>query len=132
MSLVSRIFTYFVGIALGSLLVYVLLFRGREDRNIGGWLPGARVLTKISESHFSISPQADCMKDCLGISEQELKASFSNANVIFSKSEAKTKPCPVYYIEATINQTPSIFNVEVCDTISTLRNILFEGKNCGC
>lgn len=132
MNLSSRIFTYLVGIAIGSLLVYIMLFRGRSDRNLGGWLPNERVLAKIKENPLSYTEKGACMLNCFGITEEEFKEFLSGANVAFGKSETSRKPCPVYLINATINEMPAELSIEVCDSLSNLVHIKTDALPCDC
>ncbi|MBA3902034.1 MAG: hypothetical protein H0X62_17815 [Bacteroidetes bacterium] len=132
MSLTYRIFTYLIGISIGSLLVYLMLFRGREDRNLGAWLPNQRVLTQIEETKFATTTLGGCKLACLDIPEDDFKQYLEGANVAFGKSKTSKDPCPVYLINTTIRELPAEIHIEVCDSVSTLRNIEVGDVNCDC
>jgi hypothetical protein len=132
MNLTARILTFSIGIAIGSLLVYVLLFHGRDDRNLGAWLPNQRVLSQISENPIATTAQGSCKLNCLNISEEELKDFLKDANVAFGKSITTKNPCPIYLINTMINELPAEVHIEVCDSVSTLRNIEVSNIKCDC
>jgi hypothetical protein len=126
MNLFSRILTYVFGVLLGSLMVYFMLFRNRE-RNLAGWLPKERIMAQIKENPITMTPQAICALNCLGLSESALKEKISAGTINFSRSEVRNEPCPVYFIEIR-----DIFlNVEVCEKSSQLLN-LNSDKSCDC
>jgi hypothetical protein len=129
MNLTSRIFTYFIGILLGSLMVYMLLIRGRE-RNLMGWLPGNRVTQQIGEQPLNISEKAACQLACIGISQEEVKELIISGSVNFSKSIVKAEPCPVYHI--TGKTETQIFFVQVCKEDSVLIDVSKETDQCDC
>jgi hypothetical protein len=132
MNLFRRILTYSVGIFIGLLLVYALLFHGREDRNLGAWLPNQRVLSQISAGTIELSPTANCKLECLSGTEADVKSFFQDAKVNFGKSITSKDPCPVYHISLMVNDLPADFMVQVCDSVSTIRSIEFVNPNCGC
>jgi hypothetical protein len=129
MNLTSRIFTYFIGILLGSLMVYMLLIRGR-DRDLLGWLPGNRVTQKIAEQPLNISEKSACQLSCMGISQEEAQELITSGSVSFSKSEVKAAPCPVYHITGKTENL--IFFVQVCKEESSLLDVSDGTSDCGC
>ena len=62
--MVRRIRIYFLGVLLGTLLVYVFVFR-KHDIDWDGWLPGQRILRDIrNDEAFRSSDRVACLLGC--------------------------------------------------------------------
>jgi hypothetical protein len=131
MSFTYRILVYFIGIMLGTVLVYFMLFRGR-DRDIMAWLPGERVIAKVKENTLTTTPYSLCRMECFGVTLDEIQERTTGAKVAFGRSET-SKPCPKYLIEINQIDFAGEVYIEVCDTISILQEITVINKeNCNC
>lgn len=101
MSIWKRIRVYFVGFGLGLLLTY--FFFG--DRACGGWLPGNRVKTSITEYQFLTSDFMDCQMEATNFTPDSLVGFILESEVVFNKSDVKGNP-KTYYLtngEKSIN-----------------------------
>ena len=101
MSFWKRIRVYFIGFGLGLLLTY--MFFG--DRACGGWLPGNRVKSSITEYQFLTSDFMDCQMEAANFTPENLVDFIVESDVVFNKSDVKGNP-KTYYLtngEKTIN-----------------------------
>src|SRR5688572_10120653 len=93
----GRLRFYVFGVALGCLLVYVLLFRGRSCTN---WTPDNQILGKIRSNELLFTSNAECMMQCLNISRGEVKRIIDSLGVVnMDQSNVHITECPIYAIE---------------------------------
>lgn len=93
MSIWKRIRVYFIGFGLGLLLTY--FFFG--DRACGGWLPGNRVKSSITEFQFLTSDFMDCQMEAVNYTPDSLVSFIVESDVVFNKSDVKGNP-KTYYL----------------------------------
>jgi len=99
--LTRRFFYYFIGFALGCVLVYVVFYTGPNKRD--SWLPEGRVLEFLDRTEIAIPENLKCQLNCNNIPIQLFKNGFfSRGDVHFDKSATRMKPCPEYYITSSL------------------------------
>ena len=135
-----RIRLYFFGFLIGSVLVYFILFRGRNHTY---WFPENRVKEQLIKGRLFFTEHARCRMQCRGISEEEVKEILYNGNVNFSESHPHPSSssgqalCPTYAMEGTTadKQTVRIIFAS-CDTLTTkvitAINLGMEKDTCDC
>lgn len=125
-----RFRTYLIGVGLGLLLVYIFF----GDRDLGFWTPEGRVLTAIDSSEISLSDKVICQLTCLSLEEQDWKELVSVANVDFSNSATRKKPCPEYILVAITEKGAYKMYWEVCEQKEKVKFLSIEqtGNNCNC
>ena len=125
--MVRRFFLYLIGVGLG--IIVSIFFFG--DRNIEfSYLPNARTLKHLRGQAFQFSEKALCQLDCISMTESSFEQMFydTDLDVDFGGSDVGGK-CRTYLIEVA-GQKFSKFNVDDCDSTSTLLNI--DVTDCRC
>ena len=125
--MVRRFFLYLIGVGLG--VIVSIFFFGDRDIEFS-YLPNARTLKHLRGQAFQFSEKALCQLDCISMTESSFKEMFydTDLDVDFSGSDVGGK-CRTYLIEVA-GQKFSKFNVDDCDSTSTLLNI--DVTDCRC
>ena len=125
--MVRRFFLYLIGVGLG--VIVSIFFFGDRDIEFS-YLPNARTLKHLRGQAFQFSEKALCQLDCISMTESSFKQMFydTDLDVDFSGSDVGGK-CRTYLIEVA-GQKFSKFNVDDCDSTSTLLNI--DVTDCRC
>lgn len=92
MSFLQRFKYYLFGVALGSLIVYGMLIRGRE---FPAWLPEGRVLEELAVDSVII---ADGVQ--LPFPDSLLIQHIKKSDVLFSQSKVRDTVCKEYQLES--------------------------------
>tara|TARA_B110000438_G_scaffold25443_1_gene23800 strand:+ start:1312 stop:1692 length:381 start_codon:yes stop_codon:yes gene_type:complete len=122
-----RFFFYLIGIGFG--IVASMLFFGDRDIDFS-YLPNARTVKHLRAQELQFSEKAQCQLNCLGLTESSFERIFkdSDLDVDFGASDVKGQ-CRTYLIEVE-DAKFSNFNVDDCDSLSTILNV--EALNCEC
>ncbi|MEK6614807.1 MAG: DUF4258 domain-containing protein, partial [Bacteroidota bacterium] len=113
----KRIRLYLYGFLIGCVMVYFVLFRGR---NRSYWLPENRVKEQLMKGNLVFTRHAQCRMKCRAITEDEVREILKNGNVNFSESHPHDTPCPSYALDGTTSDKQNVRIVFAsCDTIST-------------
>ena len=125
--MVRRFFLYLIGVGLG--VIVSIFFFGDRDIEFS-YLPNARTLKHLRGQAFQFSEKALCQLDCISMTESSFEHMFYDADldVDFGGSDVGGK-CRTYLIEVA-GQKFSKFNVDDCDSTSTLLNI--DVTDCRC
>lgn len=92
----KRIVFFIGGIVLGSVLVYFMLIKGKK---FPAWMPEDRVKDQIQGTRLELTPKSTCVLNCINVKPEEIGPFVANGDVLFSKSDTRKKPYPVYQIE---------------------------------
>jgi hypothetical protein len=124
---VRRFFLYLIGVGLG--VIVSIFFFGDRDIEFS-YLPNARTLKHLRGQAFQFSEKALCQLDCISMTESSFEQMFydTDLDVDFGGSDVGGK-CRTYLIEV-VGQKFSKFNVDDCDSTSTLLNI--DVTDCRC
>jgi len=122
-----RFFLYLFGVSLG--VIVSIFFFGDRDIDFS-YLPNARALKHLRGQAFQFSEKALCQLNCLSMTESSFQRIFNDTDldVDFAESDVSGE-CRNYVIEVT-GQRFSKFNVDDCDSTSTLLNI--DVADCKC
>lgn len=125
--MLRRFFFYLIGIGFG--IVASMLFFGDRDIDFS-YLPNARTVKHLRAQELQFSEKAKCQLNCLGLTESSFERIFKDADldVDFGSSDVKGQ-CRTYLIEVE-DAKFSNFNVDDCDSLSTILNV--EALNCEC
>jgi hypothetical protein len=85
-----RFFFYFIGLALGTLLSWTLLVKGRND--LPNMWPQGRVIDSFERATIEQDSITFCLLQCMEVEPEGLKAYLGDANVRFSKSFPREFP----------------------------------------
>ena len=99
-----------------------MFFFGDRDLDFS-YLPNARTVKHLRNQEFRISDQALCQLNCIGLTESSFQKIFKDTDldVDFSASDVDGQ-CRTYFIEVA-NEKFSKFNVDDCDSVSTLLSV---------
>tara|TARA_B110000444_G_scaffold257731_1_gene296854 strand:+ start:2139 stop:2519 length:381 start_codon:yes stop_codon:yes gene_type:complete len=124
---IRRFFIYLIGVGLG--VIVSIFFFGDRDIEFS-YLPNARTLKHLRGQAFQFSEKALCQLNCISMTESSFEQIFSDTDldVDFGGSDVGGK-CRTYLIEVA-GQKFSKFNVDDCDSTSTLLNI--DVTDCKC
>ncbi|TXC78372.1 hypothetical protein [Luteibaculum oceani] len=127
----KRLRLYLIGVLIGAVMV-VFIFKERTSL-LTSWLPENTVIEAIQTSDFQLNATDSCYFNCLGANE-DLKAFFDEADVLFSEGERGVKDANRYYILK--NDDKSLERLRVTFVNDSLVSFsswkLMEGKNCPC
>ena len=125
--MIRRFFIYLIGVGLG--VIVSIFFFGDRDIEFS-YLPNARTLKHLRGQAFQFSEKALCQLNCISMTESSFEQIFSDTDldVDFGGSDVGGK-CRTYLIEVA-GQKFSKFNVDDCDSTSTLLNI--DVTDCKC
>ena len=125
--MVRRFFLYLIGVGLG--VIVSIFFFGDRDIEFS-YLPNARTLKHLRGQAFQFSEKALCQLDCISMTQSSFEQMFydTDLDVDFGGSDVGGK-CRTYLIEVS-GQKFSKFNIDDCDSRSTLLNI--DVADCRC
>ena len=125
--MVRRFFLYLIGVGLG--VIVSIFFFGDRDIEFS-YLPNARTLKHLRGQAFQFSEKALCQLNCISMTESSFEQIFydTDLDVDFGGSDVVGE-CRTYLIEVA-GQKFSKFNVDDCDSTSTLLNI--DVTDCKC
>ena len=117
MKTARRIRLYLIGFLFGCVMVYFVLFRGR---NRSYWFPENRVKEQLMKGNLLFSEHALCRMKCRAISEAEIRDILKNGSVNFRESHPHDAPCPSYAMDGTTADKQNVRIVfSSCDTLTT-------------
>ena len=125
--MLRRFFLYLIGVGFG--IIVSILFFGDRDIEFS-YLPNARTLKHLRGQVFQFSEKALCQLNCINMTESSFEQIFydTDLDVDFVESDVGGE-CRTYLIEVA-GQKFSKFNIDDCDSISTLLNI--DVTDCRC
>ena len=125
-----RLKIYLIGFGLGLIIVYIIF--GKRD--LDAWMPQQRVLSLIDSVEISLSKKASCQLNCLGMEPAMLDELREVADVDFSESHVRKKPCPIYHLNSKYEGKNYLMIWEVCekDGRASLHSLQEEGRKCTC
>ena len=124
-----RLRFYLIGLGLGTLIAWGMLWRGRND--LPGFWPQQQIKDEISRAYFAGDSLSLCFFDCLGTAPKAWMDALPEAQVVFSKSEPRRSPYRRYYIQYGGPQDSSASIVELRDSTWALVHIEASGT-CFC
>ncbi|MFZ5552275.1 MAG: hypothetical protein ACOZCO_04100 [Bacteroidota bacterium] len=123
----KRIRYYLIGVSIG-LVVSFFFFQGRGC----AWLPGNRVMKKISESMILRTDSIACVLKCHEITDEDIFTLFTDGDVLFSESETHSEP-KKYVLEGNRVNNGHSFKLKfiVRDSTSLITEVISDEK-CEC
>lgn len=122
MKLIYRIGYYLGGFSLG-LVILAFFLNGKKVSCAYG--PEARVLKNINTKTLTFSNEAEAFISSNNIDTTAINYILYKGDIIFSKSNTKSKPCKTYHIEGELNDKNAALLVENCEKLALLKIIRF-------
>jgi hypothetical protein len=122
--------SFLIGVLLGSLIVYLLLFYNR-DRDLSFWFPEKRVLNDIKAKLGPIE-QYDCELSCEQMFPSDLEKLLTEGDVDFAKSKPRETPKEylVNYLAEEGWAAEAVFSIQ--DSTATMKSIVSTKHVDGC
>ena len=116
-----------IGVCLG--VIVSLFFFGDRDINFS-YLPNSRTLKHLRGQAFEISEKALCQLNCISMTERSFEKFFYDSDLVvdFGASDVGGQ-CRTYVIQVQ-EQKFSKFNIQDCDSTSTILSI--DVLSCEC
>ncbi|NAS30524.1 hypothetical protein GTQ40_06050 [Flavobacteriaceae bacterium R38] len=114
MPLLRRIGYYLGGFSLG-LIILAFFFKKKDTEFCYG--PNCRVLKNIRSKQITYT-------NTLEIDSTTIQSILKNGDVIFSKSDTKSKPCKTYFIEGKINDSELELKIKNCDSTAVIEEVI--------
>ena len=127
-----RIRLFVFGVLLGSIIMYMLVFKNRNVYKS----PGEVIHGKLQSQPLSYTKHAQCRMQCRNISESEIKEILLQGEVNYDKSQVHDKPCPSYALEGKTADGQQVRIVFAqCDSVTkviTAIDLGLENEDCKC
>jgi len=126
MAFLKRLGFFLFGLSIG--LVFLTIFLKKKSEETGTefcYFPNCRTLKDIRSKQISY---ADAINQLLAIKEldsTDINRFLYNGEVDFGKSETKTNPCKIYYIEGSVREKPATIKVKNCSEKAVIESISF-------
>ena len=129
---IRRFGYYIVGFSIGAI---GLVFINKQKGNSFDYGMDARTLKQIRlRKEFIITPEAQAELTKNNIDSIRIQYMLHKADVNFSKSHARIKPCPDYWLESelTLEQDNNkiyknvSFIIKRCDSTATLQKVIVQ------
>jgi hypothetical protein len=123
-----RLRLFLIGVVIGSIAMYFMVFRERDLYKTPTKIIQERVLKHPS----SITPRAQCLMECYQVLPNDIRLLVENSDIAFSKSDVHRKPSPIYRFEPETPGKLVAVWFEVGDTTSTLLDLEFANGSSAC
>lgn len=123
MKFYQRLAFYLFGALLGCIVVF---FIWQKKGTSFCYMPNCRILKDIRLKERAYSPEVQQLINNKEIDTAAITYTYYNGNVDISRSNTKIKSCKRYIIESEFNSKQYEFDVENCDSIATIKNILVK------
>lgn len=117
-------FGYF-GIGLFFGIVILIFFLGGKKASCD-YGPNARVLAEIESKSTVYSANSEAFLQQHKIDTSEISKVLSEGKVDFDRSDVHAEPCNQYYVSGSASDKLVELNIENCDTIATIQEIIFK------
>ncbi len=120
MKLIYRIGYYLGGFSIGLVILAFFLNGKKASCSYG---PESRVLKNINLKRVAYSNETENFMSTYKIDTIAVNYILHKGDVVFSKSDTKSKPCKTYHIEGVLNDNDAALLVENCENKATLKTI---------
>jgi hypothetical protein len=117
MHLLKRFGYYFGGFAIGLVLLAFFLNGKKASCD---YSPDARVIKNIRLKTLTYSNNAVLETNQLRLDSAQINTLIKKADINFSKSESRKKPCGIYVLESSLDKKDYLLTIENCNTKATL------------
>ena len=117
MDLLKRFGYYFGGFAIGLVLLAFFLNGKKASCD---YSPDARVIKNIRLKPLTYSESSTEETRRLQLDSAKIELLIKKADINFSKSEARKKPCAIYVLESSLDKNDYLLTIENCNAKATL------------
>lgn len=117
MDLLKRFGYYFGGFAIGLVLLAFFLNGKKASCD---YSPDARVIKNIRLKPLTYSADSKNEVQILKLDSSKIEVLIKKADINFSKSEARKKPCAIYVLESSLDKKDYLLTIENCNSKATL------------
>ncbi|MCS6981691.1 MAG: hypothetical protein N2110_00060 [Flavobacteriales bacterium] len=110
--LLRRLAFFGMGVGLGVVISYFLLWRGRH---FPAFWPQGIVLERLGRATYRSGPDSDSLMLCLQLDTALFRGGLSQSKVRFRRSLPHHKPCPVYALQHPA-LPKCLLMVQICDS----------------
>ncbi|WP_422080318.1 DUF4258 domain-containing protein [Ulvibacterium sp.] len=126
MPFLKRLGFFLLGLSVG--LVFLTFFLKKKTDGTGTefcYFPNCRVLKDIRSKPISYSHEINGLLTSQVVDSTDIHYFLNDGNIDFGKSDTKSEPCKVYFIEGTAKGKNAVLRVRNCRNKAILENILF-------
>lgn len=125
--MIRRLSIFLIGVLFGVMIIR-FAFPGRFSEYARYFSLDYRVLYHLKQDTIHISPQAQCLIDCLSVSQDEVLDVLEGGNINFEKSDKNALPCKLYTVEK--DSLSVVF--ELCEDKVIVRKFTLNNQFCSC
>lgn len=125
--MIRRLSIFLIGVLFGVMIIR-FAFPGRFSEYARYFSLDYRVLYHLKQDTIHISPQAQCLIDCLSVSQDEVLDVLEGGNINFEKSDKNALPCKLYTVEK--DSLSVVF--ELCEDKVIVRKFTLNNQSCSC
>ena len=123
MKFIHRLGYYLGGFSIGLIFLAFFLSGKRASCDYG---PDARVLKNIGLKQLHYAEEVEALMASNTIDSTTIITILKRGDVNFSESNTKLETCKLYVIEKTIEKKNIALTVENCETIATVKSVIFD------
>lgn len=126
MPFLKRLGYYLLGLSVG--LVFLTFFLKKKTDGTGTefcYFPNCRTLKDIRSKSISYSDEINELLISQALDSTDIAYFLNEGDVDFAKSDTKSKPCKVYFIEGMAKGKIAVLQVRNCTNKAILENVLF-------
>lgn len=126
MPFLKRLGFYLMGLAVG--LVFLAFFFKKKSEETGVefcYFPNCRVLKHLRSQPQSYSEAINTMLENKSLDTLQITYFLKDGDIDFGKSNTKSKPCKVYFIDGALDNKEATLEVRDCSEGAVVENIVF-------
>ena len=126
MAFLKRLGFFLFGLSIG--LVFLTIFLKKKSEETGTefcYFPNCRTLKDIRSKQISYADAINQLLANKDLDSTDINMFLYNGEVDFGKSETKTNPCKIYYIEGSVKDRPATIKVKNCSEKAVIESISF-------
>ena len=112
---IKRLGYFMIGLSIGVIFLTFFLKKKSEDSGVSFcYLPNCRVLKDLRSKPFEFSNNFSELIKNKEIDSLTITSFFSDGDIDFGRSNTKSKPCRIYFIEKEIDAKTITIEVKNC------------------
>jgi len=127
MAFLKRLGFYLVGLSIG--IIFLSVFFKKKSEATGTefcYFPNCRTLKDIRSKEISYSGAIDLLVRERKLDSTDIANFLNNGDVDFRKSDTRSTPCKIYFIEARVRDRDATLKVTNCTDTCVLEEVVFQ------